>query len=492
MNTNRSREYILLGLLLAVYAVASWLSLDWFPVSVDEPGYTDPAASYVLGQGFTSGAWYAQGYEGFWAGNVPLHQLLLIPWIHCFGFSLVAVRSINILYTVLGSLCLWSGLKRSGALNRSTSRLAVLLLLLGSHAGGIWINLGRPDAICFFLASFIFFLFTVRGTPLRYLGLIIAAFASLWASIALALVIGLTGMILLVAKKGKYLKEVASLAAGGVLGVVALAALYQSQHVLTDFINSLAPHSHLIPKPAHIVAPTVTALKHRLGAYTDYTFLALIGATAATWLACGMGKRNLPWIMLGLISLVVLPAMLFVSGVFPIYYAWYAFVPTLVSLFALRESSERNLMLPRLAATIALACILLLGHPRVWFMGFLYRHDQSNEKIDNWLADVLHKNDVAFIEQQGWYKAKVTANQIYQGHRAPNLTPAEEQSLTVFIATPEFFHAQRTMIKGDWHEEPAQHIAVPNRNTHRLPFSQWYRDHPTVDLHVYRRGAGPA
>src|SRR5688572_1207108 len=99
-STRHCHEKWILTALLGVYALLSFLSLGWYPVFIDEPGYSDPSASLLLGQGFTSGAWYAQGYEGFWAGNVPLHQACLYLWMKVFGFSLVAVRSINILYVV--------------------------------------------------------------------------------------------------------------------------------------------------------------------------------------------------------------------------------------------------------------------------------------------------------------------------------------------------------------------------------------------------------
>jgi hypothetical protein len=121
-------------------------------------------------------------------------------------------------------------------------------------------------------------------------------------------------------------------------------------------------------------------------------------------------------------------------------------------------------------------------------MGFIYRADDVNGRTERFVASALNANDVVLTQPQAWYGAKTSARRVYNGFRAPNLTPEEAASITAVISNPGFFHAQREILTGEWIESP-MHLEVPNRNTHRLPFSKWYRDNPTLDLHLYRRAS---
>ena len=473
-------------LLLTAYALLSIASLRWYPVFFDEPGYVDPAASLLMGQGFTSGAWYAQGYESFWAGNVPLHQVCLYFWMKAFGFGQVPVRSMNLFFVVTGLGLLWAGLKRLNLIRTSTARLAVVALILCSHAGAVWVNIGRSDAICVALAGFLLFAFSIERRGWRYFLLGLVGFAAPWAAVPLALVIGFGGVLLLLFYRCRFLGEVACLAAGGLTGVAALLALYQSHGVIEVFFQSLAPHSSFFKKSSHIVPPPVGGLKHRLGAYTDYTFVCLIVATLFGWMACWREQAARPWLWLSMIALAGVPMLLAGAGVFPLYYAWFAFIPGLVALLALWERDLICSKLLRAGIFVTLACLVLVGFPRVWGMGFLYRADDVNGKAEQFVASVLRPDDVVLTQPQGWYGAKQVAHRVYHGLRAPNLTPAEANSITAMICSPPFFNAQREILKGDWTESP-ERLSIPNRNTHRLPFSKWYRDNPTLELHLYRR-----
>lgn len=121
-------------------------------------------------------------------------------------------------------------------------------------------------------------------------------------------------------------------------------------------------------------------------------------------------------------------------------------------------------------------------------MGFLYRADDSNRRAEEFVASVLRPGDTVFVQPLAWYAAKQNAARVFHGFRAPNLTPEEAASLSVVISSPPFFKAQASIIGTDWIELP-QSLSVPNRNTHRLPFSKWYRNNPNLELHVYRRSS---
>ncbi len=470
---------------LTVYALLAFVGLDWFPVFIDEPGYMDPAVSLLLGQGFRSGAWYAQGYEGFWAGNVPLHQALLVPWMNLFGFSVTALRSINILYVVVGVALLQAAAGTLGILRTDRSRLWMTILILSSHAGAIWISLGRPDAICVLLAGLFALGLSLQHYGFRLATILFVGVAAPWAGVPLALVLGFVGIALLIAYRKRFFWEVICLAIGGVTGVATLLLMYRTQGVLEAFVQSLLPHSSLFSDSTSIVPPPVGGLKHRLGALTDYTFLCLCAASAAAWLCTLRKPGTRQWIIAGMVAIVGIPVLLAVSGVFPIYYAWFAMIPGIAAFLGLSERGFLDGWL-RFLAIAALTGIPCLGSPRVWTTAMLYHGDEVNRKSEAFVSSVLKSDDVVFTQPQAWYGAKRSAARVYHGFRAPNLTKEEADAIQVVICSPPFFRAQRDILTGPWQEGP-ERLSVPNRNIHRLPFSKWYRDNPTIDLHVYRR-----
>src|SRR4051794_38754213 len=80
--------------LTIVFLIANLLTASLSPtVWVDEVLYADPAIRLLERGTFSSSGWYAQSKEEFWAGNVPLHQILLYGWIRLFGVSPTSVRS---------------------------------------------------------------------------------------------------------------------------------------------------------------------------------------------------------------------------------------------------------------------------------------------------------------------------------------------------------------------------------------------------------------
>jgi hypothetical protein len=483
-----TRESLILLLLLSVYGVLSYMSLRWYPVFIDEPGYADPAASLLLGQGFTSGAWYAQGYESFWAGNVPFHQVLLFFWMKIFGFSQLAVRSINILHVVIGMALFHTSVRRLGIVKNSGWRLAFVGMVLCSHAGAVWVNLGRPDAICMALAGLFAFGLSIGSVRTRIAIMFLVGVLSPWAGIQLAVVLGFVSLLVLLFFRKRFGKEMLVFAAGGIIGTGGLLALYSSQGVLDVFIQSILPHSSITFFDRKVVPPPMQSLKHRIGGFTDYSLLCLLAASTMAGLAVCRKKEALPWLLAGAAALAGIPLVLALTGVFPLYYAWFAFIPGAAILVGVMERGWVCSGPAKAASILAILCAALIGFPRVWFMGFLYRSDDANRRAEEFVASVLRPGDTVFVQPLAWYAAKSNAARVFHGFRAPNLTPEEVASLNVVISSLPFFKAQKSIIGSDWIELP-ETLSVPNRNTHRLPFSKWYRDNPNIELRVYRRAA---
>ena len=484
LNRDTSEPW-LAGLMILGYALLSFLSLRWYPLFIDEPAYVDPAVNLWQGQGFVSGCWPVQGYGKFWAGNVPLYEFVLFVWLKCFGFSQVVVRSLNIFLIAIGTATFWAAIRRLGILCTARMRLTCLAGIFSSHAAMLWINFGRPDSVCIPVAGMALFAFSVRSNRVRYGLLCMSAALAPWAALPFALVIGLAGVAVLAAYRKRFVYEVGSLALGGLLGTMALLWLYDSQGVLGDFLQSIAPHSRLLSHSASSAALPVNMAKHRFGGFTDCTLICLIAASACGWLASWREQAARAWRITGLLALAGVPLLLALPGVFPIYYAWFAFVPALVALLAIFERGFLQGKLLRAGATCALGAMVLLGYPRVWINGFLHRSDDGVGKMESFVASVLHPGDIVII-QRGWYTAKALGNRVYFGMGVSNLSAVEWQDVNVIICEPGYFESLQMSAHGKWSLLP-ENLITQNRNTHSFPISRFYRDNPTTQTLVYRR-----
>src|SRR2546422_11523965 len=107
VGSRRVETWRVIGLLFCFLLLNLLTSTRYPYVWIDEVMYSDPAVNLYLGNGFTSSAWYAQPSTEFWAGNVPLHTLLLYLWLKLFGFSILSVRSLNCVYMTACCWLLW-------------------------------------------------------------------------------------------------------------------------------------------------------------------------------------------------------------------------------------------------------------------------------------------------------------------------------------------------------------------------------------------------
>ena len=182
------KETLFFLLALALYAIAHLAVTRNSVVAPDESGYTDPGASWALGQGFTSGAWYAQNDDEFFAGNVPLHEMLQGLWFRVFGFGITQSRGINVLYVVLGVFVFWDLLRRMNWIVSPTLRVGSLLFFLFGATGVALIQCGRPDAITFLLAAFgVWSALIPSNRCVRCLALVVVGFFSVWAGLQLVI-----------------------------------------------------------------------------------------------------------------------------------------------------------------------------------------------------------------------------------------------------------------------------------------------------------------
>jgi len=189
-------------------------------VWVDEVSVADPAVSFVSGRGFTSTAWYAQQSGEFFAGNVPLRQFVLVPWLKLFGTSITPVRSISYAYMSL-FLCLsLVGGTRLGLLRDRTSRSCFLGALIGGYGMIFSYGSGRCDSLGMLLVGACVFLNSINARWIRLPGFFLIGCLLPWTGLQLLPFVAVTGVLIWLYVGRSFFPALTAAGLGSVLGLM--------------------------------------------------------------------------------------------------------------------------------------------------------------------------------------------------------------------------------------------------------------------------------
>ena len=163
---------ILVGIAFTGFLLVNLFTAERSPVVwQDEVALVDPAVNLSQGNGFTSTSWWQTG-DRFFAGNAPLHSMLLYPWISLFGVHATATRSLNYVL-ILGVISvLWLGLRKLDLVRTTRARLLFAALVLCGNGVTFCYRSGRYDCVGMLIVSGIFAALAIND----------AAFDSRWRS----------------------------------------------------------------------------------------------------------------------------------------------------------------------------------------------------------------------------------------------------------------------------------------------------------------------
>jgi len=462
------KELWILAALLVLFVVANLLALNAQPVFSDEPCYTDPAASFVLGQGFTTGAWYAQPDDEFFASNVPLHELALVPWLKTFGFGILQTRSINWFYSIAAILLIWDAARRAGWINSSWLRLAACAVTLFTETAYSLNQLGRPDGITFLIGAVAVWVFALPSSKWRLCLLFIAGAASVWAGLQLVAAFFLTCLIGLAMWRLHWFIEMATLGAGVAAGMLGLFLFYQHHGVWHRFLESVMPNT---------AARDIYAFT---GFFSDRSFLLLAACSALifarTLAGGGLAARKAA--LFGGAMLAGLPLGLLACGKFSAHYTW---IPALAATLCAASALER-FRPGRLISTAACALVLLavaVGGPRRAGIAIACAGDDLHANTERIAAENITSDDHVIYAAQAYFPVKRIAAKAYYYNWYPAImSAAEAAAVTVMIIEPRTLAEMQDKVGGEWRAigEPLRYPVrrFPNRDT-------W------MELAVYRR-----
>ncbi|MBI3769182.1 MAG: hypothetical protein HY271_11945 [Deltaproteobacteria bacterium] len=448
-------------------ATATRIPIPW----LDEVMFTDPAANLLLGRGFTSCAWRFQACDAFWAGYPPLYSTLLFGWMRIFGFGPLAVRSLDYVLVVVAVLALWLAVARLDLVPARRARLWLVALLLLGYGMVFCYRSARVDCLGMALVAAIVLAHTVRPIALRCGMIALLALLLPLTGLQLLVYAGLLGGLLAV-RHGRALRhELASGAAGLLGGMGALYGLYTTAGVWPSFVKESLGTASIAGRG---LAATLQHYDRNLGGVLkDPSFLVLL--VVALTLSARQRSHGEPLarspLGFALVVAVVIPAVLFLSGVYPVYYSWMTYVPLSIGV-----CSEKR----RFAhAGLVLACAV--GLPLVLAWSAVDWADRDYRRLEAALHDAIAADDRVFLDYPAYYFVKPRAAAVFTDRSLKHMTPAQAASIDVLIVSRAQLDEVTPVLGGRWRATGTGIHSRPGRDTR---VSIWG---PRYDLEVYRR-----
>jgi hypothetical protein len=450
-------EIIAVVVLLVAFVVLNIkISMRSWPVWLDEVLLTDPAANLYLGNGFTSSAWFFQNKNEFWASNAPLHAIVLYHWMKLFGFSPVAVRSLNYVLMGLAALILWLSAYRFDMVRAGAWRLTlVALLLLGE---GVSINYlsNRYDCLGIFLCASMLLAFSVGSLWLRcVLLLYIGVFIPI-AAIQLLPYVAVLSLLLLIFLKWTYVKEIISVGIGSTLGIIFLYLIYMTNGVANVFfIRSIGGHTlgstigdswirsasdtekiyYVLTHFPEILGRRLANFPNWFGEDRSLLLLLIIGMGL---LACAIRnsqfeRRSL--LSFGLIVGVSIPIVFGILREFPAYYSWMAFIPLCICLCSAIDELSKNTK-PGTTWLLILIVLIAVGIPGYPYKLYRTLRDWDNRDytlVERFIDENIMKDDRVYSDFGPYYAIKRKANEVYLPTYLDVITPKERDCINVLV-----------------------------------------------------------
>ncbi|BAY42405.1 hypothetical protein NIES2111_68280 (plasmid) [Nostoc sp. NIES-2111] len=436
-------ELIILFFLLIIFLIVNIFTSSRLPsVWLDEVMFTDPSANLFFGNGFTSSAWMFQSKEEFWAGNVPLHSIILYHWMQIFGFTVLAVRSINYVFMVISSLILWLSVLRLNLVTSNWLRISLIaLFLLGK---GITFNYrsGRYDCLSIFISTIVFLAFSIKSTWLRCVILTSASLFFPLAGLQTLPYIIICFCLLMIYIGKSLLKEFISIIIGLIWGINCLYLLYLTNGVWNKFILSVQNFSIYNKSNSSFIANLFNSLNliPKIFFQDTSSVLLFILALSITLyqIKTSTFKVRSP-LSFGLALFIVINVLIpVIRNSYVPYYGWMSFVPLAIctssSITDVIKTRHNNLIRSLILFVLVLAC--LAGFPRE--LAHIVRNWDSRDyaKVESLVEKTIRDNDVVYSDFSAFYPVKKKNITVIFPTYLNIISEQEKQDISVLIFDP--------------------------------------------------------
>lgn len=447
-----------LAVILAVIVV-NCLTLNLYTtVWMDEANYTDPAANFVLGHGFTSTGWFETNQE-FWSGNTPLHAGLLCLWFRIFDFGMVQTRLFNLLVWSLAVAIICMAARRFRFVKTSSGLCLLAALLMLGDSVTFNYRAGRYDPLMVLLAASAFFAFSIADRRKRLAILFGSTALFLPAAPALGPFAVMMSLWLLLFTRLRYFKELFTAGCGVAAGAAALFCFYQYHGTWQSFLQVTAIAKSLNFNPAvSNVFWAKTASLPGLYIQDKSLVIALLLLLPACWLnrrRWTPGERTFSLFCLTLYG--VLPTVFLYVYAFPFYYSWMVYLPICVCTVSnLEKLTESAAAWKRAAlAGSAVLAVSMVGLPMRLALALASSDpgERDYSRVTSFVKSVARPDDIVFADYQVFYAAHALDLKTYYTFYLQVITEEERNSITCLIIDPSSATETDKLLKelgGNW------------------------------------------
>jgi hypothetical protein len=431
---------------------------------VDEVMQVDAGVNLYFGNGWVSTAWPSQSQHDFWAANNPAYTLFVYLWICIFGFSAVAVRSLNYVLALVITWLIVDTTKRTGALVSVWAPILLAALLICNQAFTFVYRSGRADLVTMFTVVLLFRIYSSVHDPARRRILLFLCATPLLASglHSIPYAVLLLCLEYLFSRK-VCISDVAAIGFGCVAGGFAMAGFFFWKHSLTAYVSQTFASGYNIVGAGLQAAilrdnAAVSRFLVQVKALSPVSVLqTIIRDTSAlplilyllclTILLLRAKQSRLPalrsTVLAGLTAALLVPYGMLAAGRYPFYYSWMAAAPVTVAFsIALEQSWLARKRLLIAGGFLAGTASILLGMPsEVW------RDEHGTgpgeyDVVERILRHETQAGDAVYGDPVLYYAAKAANipffSTSYAGGRGyRRMTDEERSRISVLILAPE-------------------------------------------------------
>lgn len=415
-------------------------------VWIDEAAYADPAINWAMGKGFVSSAWYAQPDHVFWAGNVPLYQVLLAGWMKILGVSEASVRLFgDLMGCAAVAIFVWAASRLLPFKSRGWMAGTFLLLLLADGSSFSYRS-ARPDALAMVLAALQLLAVSLPRKGTRRALLLATSMLAPWTALQLVLYLAFVWAAAIAMNWRKYWADAVLVGLGTAAGLAGLGLLYLWQGTLMDFWHSIRQHTAAggsggLDWKGWFLSPLVDR--------SSWVLLPL-SIFLAGW-GRSVHERRI-WLpaLEGLFSLLLVPWLMRVGGTYKLYYAWMALVPGILFLVASAQACGPRWL--KNGTCLMFLVAILAGFPLRLFFSVLADPLPLKRQAMEMIVTELKPEDRVICHSKFYYPIRLKAEQVYSPSYLRRITREELASVNILVLDPQSGPWPEEERKEDWKE----------------------------------------
>ncbi|MDA0323389.1 MAG: hypothetical protein O2923_11840 [Verrucomicrobia bacterium] len=460
-------------------------------VGETEVMYADPAINLCNEGAFVSTAWPLQRRDEFWAGNVPLHAVVLCGWLHLCGVSPLAVRSLSYVLVCISGIVLWRVLLRTRWVPTAVWRLAAVGLFIADCGLTFSYRIGRPDGLTILVAMLLLWAGVSLKDTRRVFAIFILGVIAPAAGIQLVVYIAVIAALLIAFWRATYFRDLLAVFAGVACGIGALWALYSANDVLDAFTASVIGGQSMLGDKGFTqkIANALEEIRVDAGGVVkNPSFLILasvLGVVAVSSWRQGT-LRQQPELVVGIVAGISCPAVLFLLGLFPVYYSWMVMLPVSVCLAS--AFSRRYACLAHSRTRLGLICLLVIsacfGLPAATIMSLYEWEGRDYQYAQDFVSKNVTTHDAVLCDYSAYYAVRDCTRNVFLPGYVQQMSSEEKDGVTCIILHPWHRDEYCEKIGGRWSDALDLHVVGHGGWVWgikgSLPFELY-------DLRVYRR-----